>query len=55
MGLFLVRDAIAMREAQAHGLVIANRVAREGDLSFICLAERAGDLVIMRALEAVWR
>jgi DNA-binding transcriptional LysR family regulator len=58
VGLSLVRDAIAMREAQAHGLVIANRVALDCDLSFICLAERAGEPVIKRALdalEAVWR
>jgi DNA-binding transcriptional LysR family regulator len=57
VGLSLVRDAIAMREAQAHGLVIANRVALDCDLSFICLAERAGEPVIQgawNALAAVW-
>jgi DNA-binding transcriptional LysR family regulator len=57
VGLSLVRDAIAMREAQAHGLVIANRVALECDLSFICLAERAGESVIQgawNALDSVW-
>ncbi|WP_372660104.1 LysR family transcriptional regulator [Hydrogenophaga sp.] len=57
VGLSLVRDAIAMREAHAHGLVIADRVALECDLSFVCLAQRAGDPVITRAwaaLEAVW-
>jgi DNA-binding transcriptional LysR family regulator len=57
VGLSLVRDAIAMREAQAHGLVIANRVGLECDLSFICLAERAGESVIQgawNALDSVW-
>lgn len=57
VGLSLVRDAIAMREAQAHGLVVADQVALECDLSFICLAERAGEPVIaaaLAALDAVW-
>jgi DNA-binding transcriptional LysR family regulator len=57
VGLSLVRDAIAMREAQAHGLVVADQVALECDLSFICLAERAGEPVIaaaLGALDAVW-
>lgn len=57
VGLSLVRDAIALREAQAHGLVIADQVALECDLGFICLAERAGEPVIARALaalESVW-
>ena len=57
VGLSLVRDAIAMREAQARGLAIADQVALECDLSFICLAGRAGEPVIAAAwsaLEAVW-
>jgi DNA-binding transcriptional LysR family regulator len=57
VGLSLVRDAIAMREAQAHGLVVADQVALECDLSFVCLAERAGEPVIaaaLGALDAVW-
>jgi DNA-binding transcriptional LysR family regulator len=57
VGLSLVRDSIAIREAQAHGLVIADKVALECDLSFVCLAARAGEPVIARAwdaLEAVW-
>jgi DNA-binding transcriptional LysR family regulator len=57
VGLSLVRDAIAMREAQARGLVVADQVALECDLSFVCLAERAGEPVIAGAwgaLEAVW-
>jgi len=57
VGLSLVRDAIAMREAQARGLVIADQVALDCDLSFVCLAERAGEPVIARAwaaLDGVW-
>lgn len=57
VGLSLVRDAIAMREAQAHGLVVADQVALDCDLGFICLAERAGEPVIaaaLAALDAVW-
>ena len=57
VGLSLVRDAIAMREAQARGLVIADQVALECELSFICLAARAGEPPIAAAwaaLEAVW-
>ena len=57
VGLSLVRDSIAMREAQARGLVVADLVALECDLSFICLAERAGEPVLASAwaaLEAVW-
>jgi len=58
VGLSLVRDAIAIREAQAHGLVIAERVSLPCDLAFVSLAERAGEPVIEaagQALEAVWR
>lgn len=43
------RDAITMRAAQACGLVVANLVALECDLSFVCLAERAGEPVISGA------
>ncbi|GAA6142644.1 LysR family transcriptional regulator [Hydrogenophaga sp. 5NK40-0174] len=58
VGLSLARDAIAIREAQARGLVIAEAVSLECDLCFICLQERAGDPVVesaWRALDAVWR
>ncbi|MDP2264787.1 MAG: LysR family transcriptional regulator [Hydrogenophaga sp.] len=57
VGLSLVRDAIAMRESQASGLVMADQVALPCDLSFVCLAERAGEPVIARAwaaLDGVW-
>jgi DNA-binding transcriptional LysR family regulator len=57
VGLSLVRDAIAMREAQARGLVLADRVSLECELSFICLQTRVNEPVIasaLTALGAVW-
>ena len=57
VGLSLVRDAIAIREAQARGLVIADRVALECQLSVVCRANRAGEPAIAaawRALDTVW-
>ena len=50
VGLSLVRDAVAIREAQARGLVVADRVALDCVLSFVCLAERAQE----PAIEAAW-
>jgi len=57
VGLSLVRDAIAMREAQARGLAIADQVSLACDLVFICRAERLGEAPIAAAwaaLDAVW-
>jgi hypothetical protein len=57
VGMNLVRDAIAMREAQARGLVIEDQVSLACELSFVCLAERAEEPVIevaWGALDAVW-
>ena len=57
VGLSLVRDAIAMREAQARGLVIADQVVLECDLALVCLAERQGEPLIAgawSALDTVW-
>ncbi|MCU0940972.1 MAG: LysR family transcriptional regulator [Hydrogenophaga sp.] len=57
VGLSLVRDAIAIREAQARGLVVADRVSLDCELSFVCRAERRGEPVIAAAwaaLESVW-
>lgn len=57
VGLSLVRDAIAMREAQAHGLVIAEQVALPCELSWVCLAQRSQEPLIRHAhaaQEAVW-
>jgi DNA-binding transcriptional LysR family regulator len=58
VGLSLVRDAVAMREAQARGLVIADRVSLDCDLSFVCLKARAAEPVVASAwaaLAKVWR
>lgn len=52
VGLSLVRDSIAIREALAHGLVIADQVNLAFDLSFTCLATRASQPVVARAWEA---
>ncbi len=57
IGLSLVRDATALREAHAHGLVIADRVSMTTELSFICLAQRRQDTAIHIAfnlMHALW-
>jgi hypothetical protein len=58
VGLSLVRDAIAMNEAQARGLVIADRVSLDCRLSFVCLKARRNEPVVASAwaaLAQVWR
>jgi DNA-binding transcriptional LysR family regulator len=58
VGLSLVRDSIAIREAQAQGLVIADRVSLDCDLSFACLKARRDEPVVASAWAAlgrVWR
>jgi len=58
VGLSLVRDSIAIRESQAHGLVVADRVSLDCVLSFVCLQSRVADPVVAaawKALETVWR
>lgn len=53
-----MRDSIAIREAQARGLVIADRVSLDCTLSFICLKARRtepGIASAWEALERVWR
>lgn len=57
VGLSLARDAIAMREAQARGLVVADRVSLAAVLSFVSLRSRSGEAVIASAhaaLDAAW-
>ena len=57
IGLSLVRDSIAIRESQAHGLVIADRVELACELQFVSRAARAGEPVVASAwaaLERVW-
>jgi DNA-binding transcriptional LysR family regulator len=58
VGLSLVREAVAMNEAQARGLVIAERVSLDCLLSFVCLKARRSEPVVASAwaaLEKVWR
>lgn len=57
VGLSLVRDAIALREAQAHDLVIADSVSVTTQLSFICLASRKTEPAIataFRLMLGIW-
>ena len=57
VGLSLMRDTIAMREAQASGLVVADQVSLDCELVFICLSERLQDPLMIsawKALEATW-
>ena len=53
VGLSLVRDHIALRSAQAHGLVIAQNVSLPCSLSFICLRTRMADPPVAAALTAL--
>jgi DNA-binding transcriptional LysR family regulator len=58
VGLSLVRDTIALNEAQARGLVVADRVSLDCRLSFVSLRARRSEPVIASAwaaLAQVWR
>lgn len=58
VGLSLVRESIAMTEAQARGLVVADRVSLDCQLCFVSLRARRGEPVLASAwaaLEQVWR
>lgn len=58
VGLSLVRESIALREAHAHGLVIADQVSLATELSFICLAKRKNEPVIaaiFSLLNSLWQ
>ena len=46
VGLSLVRDSIAIRESQARGLVVADRVSLDCALSFVCQKSRVAEPVI---------
>lgn len=57
VGLSLVRESIALGEAHAHGLVIADRVALSTELTFITLARRSTDPMVIAVhglLRALW-
>lgn len=53
VGLSLVRDSIAIRESQAHGLVVADKVQLECALQFVALAARIEEPVIASAWAAL--
>ncbi len=58
IGLSLVRDSIALREARAHGLVIANAVSVTTELSFLCLNSRRQESAIARTfqlMQGLWK
>ncbi|MGN6388556.1 MAG: LysR substrate-binding domain-containing protein, partial [Burkholderiaceae bacterium] len=46
VGLSLIRESIALAEAHAHGLVIADAVSLSTELSFIALARRRDEPAI---------
>lgn len=57
VGLSLVRDSIAIRESQAHGLTIADRVQLPCELQFVSLAGRVSEPVVAAAwaaMDRVW-
>lgn len=53
VGLSLMRDSIAIRESQAFGLEIAERIGLKCALTFICLRDRHDEAVIAAAWEAL--
>lgn len=55
VGLSLVRDSIAAREAETRKLVIADKVSIECALSFVCLKSRLEERSISRAWQAMDR
>ncbi|MGH8806508.1 MAG: LysR family transcriptional regulator [Noviherbaspirillum sp.] len=58
VGLSLVRESIALREAHAHGLAIADAVSLSTELSFVSLAKRKNEPAIAAMfdlLQDLWR
>lgn len=53
VGLSLVRESIALREAHVHGLVVADKVSLATELSFIYLAKRSQEPAIAIALALI--
>jgi DNA-binding transcriptional LysR family regulator len=53
VGLSLVREHIALREVQAHGLAIANKVSLDCALGFVYLREQMEDPPVAAALMAL--
>ena len=58
VGLSLIRDSIAIREAHAHGLIIADAVSVATELCFIAQEKRKNEAMIVAAFELIsesWR
>jgi len=58
VGLSLVRESVALREAHAHGLVIADAVSLSTELSFIAQAKRKNEptiAAVFSLLQGVWQ
>lgn len=55
LGLSLARDAIAIRESQSEGLVVADQVQLETTLSFVCRTAARRTPVVEAALAALGR
>jgi DNA-binding transcriptional LysR family regulator len=58
VGLSLVRESTALREAHAHGLIIADRVSLTTELSFITLAKRKNEptiAAVFALLTSLWK
>lgn len=55
VGLSLARDAIAIRESQARGLVVADLVSLESELGFVTLHSERGNPVVRAARAALGR
>jgi DNA-binding transcriptional LysR family regulator len=58
VGLSLARESIALREAHAHGLVIADAVSLATELSFVTLAKRKQEptiAAVFSLLTSVWK
>lgn len=55
VGLSLLRDSIAIRECQSHGLAMADRVQLDCTLRFVSLAARRNEPVIASAWNALAR
>ena len=53
IGLALARDAVALREAHAHGLAIADTVTVATELTFVTRAERCSEPAIAAALKLI--
>ncbi len=55
VGLSLARDSLAISESQTHGLAIADRVALNAELCFICQAKHRERDIVRVAFEALGR